>query len=84
MILADKQFIGATDSAAPCAMLISLAEALTPLLRARQDRVDSGMGILREGFDEEVWAETTLQIVFFDGEEAFHDWTATDSIYGSR
>jgi hypothetical protein len=25
-----------------------------------------------------------LQIVFFDGEEAFHDWTATDSIYGSR
>lgn len=23
-------------------------------------------------------------LVFFDGEEAFHDWTATDSTYGSR
>lgn len=22
--------------------------------------------------------------MFFDGEEAFKDWTATDSIYGSR
>lgn len=26
----------------------------------------------------------TLQLIFFDGEEAFHDWTATDSIYGAR
>ena len=25
-----------------------------------------------------------LQIVFFDGEEAFGDWTASDSLYGSR
>jgi hypothetical protein len=25
-----------------------------------------------------------VYLVFFDGEEAFHDWTATDSIYGSR
>lgn len=23
-------------------------------------------------------------LVFFDGEEAFHDWSATDSLYGSR
>lgn len=26
----------------------------------------------------------TLQMVFFDGEEAFVDWTETDSLYGSR
>ena len=26
----------------------------------------------------------TLQFLFFDGEEAFKEWTATDSIYGSR
>lgn len=26
----------------------------------------------------------TLQLVFFDGEEAFVSWTATDSIYGAR
>ena len=25
-----------------------------------------------------------VYLVFFDGEEAIHDWTATDSIYGSR
>ncbi|KAK1927496.1 hypothetical protein DB88DRAFT_478221 [Papiliotrema laurentii] len=77
-------FIGATDSAAPCAMLMDLAESLTPLLAARKERVDGGRAILRPGFDEEEAAETTLQIVFFDGEEAFHDWTDTDSIYGAR
>lgn len=27
---------------------------------------------------------TTLQLIFFDGEEAFEDWTPTDSIYGAR
>jgi glutaminyl-peptide cyclotransferase len=27
---------------------------------------------------------TTLELIFFDGEEAFKEWTATDSIYGSR
>ncbi len=25
-----------------------------------------------------------IYLVFFDGEEAVHDWTATDSVYGSR
>ena len=28
--------------------------------------------------------DTTLQMVFFDGEEAFVKWTDTDSIYGAR
>ncbi|CEF61205.1 Peptidase M28 domain-containing protein [Strongyloides ratti] len=28
--------------------------------------------------------DLTLQLIFFDGEEAFVDWTETDSIYGSR
>ncbi len=28
--------------------------------------------------------EHTLWFVFFDGEEAFQDWTNTDSLYGSR
>jgi hypothetical protein len=34
--------------------------------------------------DDEDVAETTLQLVFFDGEEAFKSWTTTDSIYGAR
>jgi glutaminyl-peptide cyclotransferase len=66
----QNQFIGATDSAGPCAMLLDLAEALTPMLRDRKMNTEG--------------LETTLQIVFFDGEEAFHDWTDTDSIYGAR
>jgi glutaminyl-peptide cyclotransferase len=44
----------------------------------RQQRVQDG-----DVEDEEV-AETTLQLVFFDGEEAFGEWTHTDSLYGAR
>ncbi|KAI0807767.1 hypothetical protein C8Q74DRAFT_1188064 [Fomes fomentarius] len=71
-------FLGATDSAAPCAFMLDLAEALDPLLNERAAKLEDG-----EEDDEDV-AETTLQLVFFDGEEAFRDWTATDSIYGAR
>ena len=28
--------------------------------------------------------ELTLQLIFFDGEEAFKTWTSADSIYGAR
>ncbi|KAM7535673.1 hypothetical protein Aperf_G00000094172 [Anoplocephala perfoliata] len=28
--------------------------------------------------------DVAVQLIFFDGEEAFKEWTATDSIYGSR
>lgn len=78
------QFLGATDSAAPCAFMLDLAEALTPSLLARQRRIQEGQAILRDGFDEEESAETTLQLLFLDGEEAIKDWTNTDSIYGAR
>ncbi|CAO1619813.1 unnamed protein product [Parajaminaea phylloscopi] len=64
----NGQFVGATDSASPCAMLVDLARALDPLLEKKM------------GVDE----ETTLQLLFFDGEEAFNVWTHTDSTYGSR
>ncbi|KAK3521123.1 hypothetical protein QTP86_021295 [Hemibagrus guttatus] len=29
-------------------------------------------------------AQVTLQLVFFDGAEAFEEWTSSDSLYGSR
>ncbi|KAI0780589.1 hypothetical protein BD413DRAFT_498412 [Trametes elegans] len=74
----QNQFVGATDSAAPCAFMLDLAETLNPLLNERQERFENG-----EEDDDDV-AETTIQLVFFDGEEAFKDWTATDSIYGAR
>lgn len=74
----QNQFVGATDSAAPCAMMLDLAETLNPLLDKRQQRFEEG-----EEDDDDV-ADITLQLVFFDGEEAFVDWTDKDSIYGAR
>ncbi|NXF78098.1 QPCTL protein, partial [Sclerurus mexicanus] len=29
-------------------------------------------------------APVTLQLLFLDGEEAFRDWSDTDSLYGAR
>lgn len=59
-------FLGATDSAAPCAMLVDVAVALDGLMEAKKDE------------------DLTLQLIFFDGEEAFKVWTHKDSTYGSR
>ncbi|KAF8559712.1 hypothetical protein OG21DRAFT_1480453 [Imleria badia] len=74
----ENQFVGATDSAAPCAMMLDLAEALNPLLDDREQRLLDGEE------DDEDLADTTLQLVFFDGEEAFKEWTDADSLYGAR
>ena len=60
-------FIGATDSAVPCGMLLHLATTMDSLLPPTNTD-----------------PELTLQLVFFDGEEAFRSWTSTDSLYGSR
>lgn len=59
-------------------MMLDLAEALNPLLNKRKERLEAG---IEE--DEDV-ADITLQLVFFDGEEAFVSWTDEDSVYGSR
>ncbi|XP_075771274.1 glutaminyl-peptide cyclotransferase-like protein [Pelodiscus sinensis] len=63
-----RTFLGATDSAVPCSILLELATALdTELLRAK-----------KQG------SEVTLQLLFLDGEEAFGEWSETDSLYGAR
>jgi glutaminyl-peptide cyclotransferase len=59
-------------------MMLDLAETLDPLLEGRKERLENGLE------DDEDVSDTTLQLVFFDGEEAFFDWTDTDSIYGAR
>jgi len=59
-------------------MMLDLAEALNPLLDDREQRLLDGQE------DNEDLADTTLQLVFFDGEEAFKEWTDTDSVYGAR
>jgi len=58
----DFAFLGATDSAAPMGMMLSLAERLTPLLQ-RKLSADGALPCFR--------------MLFFDGEEAFVRWTAT-------
>ncbi|KAI9099378.1 hypothetical protein DFS34DRAFT_579636 [Phlyctochytrium arcticum] len=63
---ADYDFIGATDSAVPCAILVDVAITLNRLL------------------EQVEFPAVTLQLIFFDGEEAFGTWSDTDSLYGSR
>lgn len=64
--------------------MLDIAETLDPLLNARARRIEEAeMGLGEEDMDEYM-AETTLQLIFFDGEEAFITWTAQDSIYGAR
>lgn len=61
-----ENFVGATDSAVPCAIMMNIAMTLKNHLQAVQN------------------AELSLQYIFFDGEEAFVEWNAKDSIYGAR
>ncbi|KAL7980763.1 hypothetical protein Chor_001917 [Crotalus horridus] len=63
-----RAFVGATDSAVPCAILLELVTALDSwLLKAKEQA-----------------SKITLQLLFFDGEEAFREWSETDSLYGAR
>ncbi|KAI3367868.1 hypothetical protein L3Q82_026702, partial [Scortum barcoo] len=63
-----REFQGATDSAVPCAMILELVRALDEELKAQKSSSP----------------DLTLQLIFFDGEEALFQWTDTDSLYGSR
>ncbi|XP_072483883.1 glutaminyl-peptide cyclotransferase-like protein isoform X2 [Notamacropus eugenii] len=61
-------FLGATDSAVPCALLLELVRALDPQLSHSKDK----------------GASVTLQLLFLDGEEALKEWGPEDSLYGAR
>ena len=90
-------FIGATDSAAPCAMLLHVARTLEPYLARKWGEDDEGEGEgegasaprrrRRDGHsaeDKPPADDVGVQILLLDGEEAFVSWTATDSLYGAR
>lgn len=64
----NKVFLGASDSAVPCAMILELVTLLDAQLKTFKDQK----------------LPVTLQLVFFDGEESFEEWTESDSLYGSR
>jgi hypothetical protein len=76
--IAPKGFIGATDSAAPCAMLMWIAKVVDKHVQRMYDE----MAELQEGGTVEM--DMGIQIILLDGEEAFKSWTDTDSLYGAR
>jgi len=68
-------FIGATDSAAPCAMILHIARSIDAALTKKWAAADP------DDFDVE---HKGVQILLLDGEEAFKSWTDSDSLYGAR
>ncbi|KAK4041540.1 hypothetical protein C8A01DRAFT_34378 [Parachaetomium inaequale] len=68
-------FVGAVDSAVPCAVLLFVARAVDEALTRRWEGMGEGGGL------EE---EKGVQILFLDGEEAWVEWSEGDSLYGSR
>jgi glutaminyl-peptide cyclotransferase len=71
-------FIGAIDSAVPCAMLMYVAGVIDGYVQRMYDEMQN----LGEGGTVEM--DMGVQILFLDGEEAFDEWTEEDSLYGSR
>uniref|UniRef100_A0A646QGF7 Glutaminyl-peptide cyclotransferase n=1 Tax=Hemiscolopendra marginata TaxID=943146 RepID=A0A646QGF7_9MYRI len=65
----EYTFLGAVDSAVPCAMMLNMAKTLKDVF-SKSPPDDA--------------SDITLQFIFFDGEEAFVRWTDTDSLYGAR
>lgn len=65
----NPNFVGAIDSAVPCAILLNTVKTLNTYLKKEFAAKKNDIG---------------LMLIFFDGEEAFKDWTQTDSLYGAR
>ncbi|KAL9596860.1 MAG: hypothetical protein Q9219_005530, partial [cf. Caloplaca sp. 3 TL-2023] len=76
--LTPSGFVGATDSAAPCAMIMHAARSIDTALTAKWEKMQA------DGLDLEFEDQQGVQILFLDGEEAFKFWTASDSIYGAK
>lgn len=72
-------FIGATDSAVPCAVLMHVARSIDKYLTQMHDEMVA-LGELGGS----VPMDMGIQILLLDGEEAFKAWTDTDSLYGAR
>lgn len=62
-------FVGGMDSAVPCAILMYASKFVDRLYSTDKLNIRRDMGI---------------KMIFFDGEEAFGEWSSSDSLYGSR
>ena len=67
--LRSINFVGANDGASTTGLLLAIADRLRAQEPQSKDKKLDGYS---------VW------LVFFDGEEAFQDWSQSDSTYGSR
>lgn len=67
-IISRSRFVGATDSAVPCAVMMDSALRLYQMFQRTKGSN----------------SDLTIQFLFFDGEEAFWNWSDQDSLYGSR
>ncbi|KAK8061566.1 Glutaminyl-peptide cyclotransferase-like protein [Apiospora phragmitis] len=72
-------FVGAIDSAAPCAMLLHAARSIDAALTRKWEAMEAS-GEAGSGLEE----DKGVQILLLDGEEAFETWSETDSLYGAR
>lgn len=72
-------FIGAIDSAAPCAMIMHATRSIDAALTKKWDEMRQ-KGRRYESLE----GQKGIQVLFLDGEEAFHSWTEEDSLYGAR
>ena len=80
--LTPTGFIGGVDSAAPCAMIMHAARSVEEALTRKWDAMERNFSVSKDSTGRET--EKGVQIIFLDGEEAFLQWTSTDSIYGAR
>jgi glutaminyl-peptide cyclotransferase len=76
--ITPEGFIGATDSAAPCAMILHAVRSVDEALTRKWSAMEAAG--TADGLEE----EQGLQVIFLDGEEAFLSWTDEDSLYGAR
>lgn len=71
-------FIGGIDSAAPCAMILHA-------MRSIDEALDKKWTAMKQhGADSLLEEQQGIQVLLLDGEEAFKEWTDTDSLYGAR
>jgi glutaminyl-peptide cyclotransferase len=78
--ISPEGFIGATDSAAPCAMILHAVRAIDAALTKKWTSMQAEGVDAFDGVEELKGTEVLL----LDGEEAFVLWTDTDSLYGAR
>lgn len=72
-------FIGAIDSAAPCAIIMHAMRSIDAALTKKWDDMRK-KGQRYESLE----GQKGIQVFFLDGEEAFKEWTEEDSLYGAR